>query len=203
MKQKDRGKKGEKRKFGKRNKNDMMKLGGITKKEKVFLTFARKRAKKGCVGGEGESRKRGTQPQEERREKKRGAGGTAGRGRRKEKPQRGEAKKKEGKQQMAKKIERADVIAALGKLAFAKPNRAVELAFSEAPTKQMIRGMDLAALAEFRRVSNGTVELKFIDRVKALEALYAMLGSGADGEETEAFFRALEEAAEEDGERRW
>ena len=38
--------------------------------------------------------------------------------------------------------------------------------------------MDLSAVAEFKRNGNGTVEVKFVDRVKALSALYDMLGGG-------------------------
>lgn len=104
---------------------------------------------------------------------------------------------------MEKEITRERVVRELARLAFAKPNRAVELAFAEDPSAQMIRRMELSTLAEFRRVSNGTVEIKFADRVKALTALYEMLGHGTDGDEAEEFFRALEEAGEEETMRRW
>ena len=104
---------------------------------------------------------------------------------------------------MAKKeIGREDVIRALGALAFGRVNRGVELAYLETATPQRIRRMDLSAVAEFKRNSNGTVEVKFIDRVKALSALDEMLGSGG-GDETEAFFRALEEAGEEGAHPAW
>ena len=49
-------------------------------------------------------------------------------------------------------------------------------------------------MSEFRRNSAGSVEIKFVDRVKALQALYELLGGGMDSEEADAFFRALEEA---------
>ena len=101
-----------------------------------------------------------------------------------------------------KKIGREDVIEALAGFAFGGANRAVELAYLERPTPQAIRRMDLSAVTEFRRNANGSVEMKFIDRVKALGALYEMLGSGG-GDETEAFFRALEEAGEEDADTQW
>lgn len=100
-------------------------------------------------------------------------------------------------------ISREKVIAALGALAFGRVNRSVELAFSEEVTPDKIRRMDLSAVSEFKKGGNGTVEIKFIDRVKALSALYEMLGSGADEDETEAFFRALEEAGEEGEKGRW
>ena len=102
-----------------------------------------------------------------------------------------------------KKIGREDVIEALAGFAFGGANRAVELAYLERPTPQAIRRMDLSAVTEFRRNANGSVEMKFIDRVKALSALYEMLGGGAYGGEAEAFFRALEEAGEEDADTQW
>lgn len=104
---------------------------------------------------------------------------------------------------MAKKeIGREDVIRALAQLAFGRANHGVELAYLENATPQRIRRMDLSAVAEFKRGSNGTVEVKLVDRVKALGALYEMLGSGGESE-TEEFFRALEEAGEEDAAGPW
>ena len=51
-------------------------------------------------------------------------------------------------------------------------------------------------MAEFKRGANGTVEIKFVDRVKALGALYEMLGGGDENEAAE-FLQALEQAGEE------
>ena len=51
------------------------------------------------------------------------------------------------------------------------------------------------AVAEFRRSNLGSVEIRFIDRVKALQALAGMLeGEGCEAEE---FFRAMVQAEEE------
>lgn len=100
-------------------------------------------------------------------------------------------------------ISREKVIEALSALAFGKVNGGVELAFAEKVSAQKLRRMDLSAVAEFKRGSNGAVEIKFVDRVKAMSALYEMLGSGGDEDETEAFFRALEEAGEEGEKGRW
>ncbi len=105
---------------------------------------------------------------------------------------------------MTKRIERSDVIEALAKLAFGRANPGVELVYLERATPQRIRRMDLSAVAEFKRnTNNGSVEVKFVDRVKALAALYEMLGSDGGNDEAEAFFRALEEAGEEGAERQW
>ena len=73
-----------------------------------------------------------------------------------------------------KELGREDVIEALKKIAFGRVNRGVELTYLSEPTAQLIRKMDLSAVAEFKRNANGTVEVKFVDRVKALSALYEM-----------------------------
>ena len=56
--------------------------------------------------------------------------------------------------------------------------------------------MDLSAVAEFKRNGNGTVEVKFVDRVKALSALYDMLGGG-DADEAAQIKRSQEQRGEE------
>lgn len=95
-----------------------------------------------------------------------------------------------------KELGREDVIEALKKIAFGRVNRGVELTYLSEPTAQLIRKMDLSAVAEFKRNGNGTVEVKFVDRVKALSALYDMLGGG-DADEAAEFLQALEQAGEE------
>lgn len=95
-----------------------------------------------------------------------------------------------------KELGREDVIEALKKIAFGRVNRDVELTYLSEPTAQLIRKMDLSAVAEFKRNANGTVEVKFVDRVKALSALYEMLGTG-DANEAAEFLEALEQAGEE------
>ena len=95
-----------------------------------------------------------------------------------------------------KELGREDVIEALKKIAFGRVNRGVELTYLSEPTAALIRKMDLSAVAEFKRNANGTVEVKFVDRVKALSALYEMLGTG-DANEAAEFLEALEQAAED------
>ena len=91
-----------------------------------------------------------------------------------------------------KELGREDVIEALKEIAFGRVNRGVELTYLSEPTAQL----DLSAVAEFKRNGNGTVEVKFVDRVKALSALYDMLGGG-DADEAAEFLQALEQAGEE------
>ena len=78
-------------------------------------------------------------------------------------------------------------------MALARANDAVKLAYCQEPTEDEIRRLDLGA--EFRRSNLGSVEIRFIDRVKALQALAGMLeGEGCEAEE---FFRAMVQAEEE------
>ena len=95
-----------------------------------------------------------------------------------------------------KEVRREDIVEALKKIAFGRANHGVELAYLEKATPQRVQRMDLSAVAEFKRSANGAVEVKFVDRVKALGVLYEMLGSGGE-DETEEFLRALEQAGEE------
>ena len=62
-----------------------------------------------------------------------------------------------------KELGREDVIEALKEIAFGRVNRGVELTYLSEPTAQLIRKMDLSAVAEFKRNGNGTVEVKFVE----------------------------------------
>lgn len=93
---------------------------------------------------------------------------------------------------MDRELRREDVLRGLARLAFFAPEGLGEALESE---EEGLRGLDLSAVAEVKRSANGALELKFVDRVKALATLYELLGSG-ENEGAEAFFRALEEAGE-------
>ena len=95
-----------------------------------------------------------------------------------------------------KELGREEEIEALKKIAFGRVHRGVELTYLSEPTAQLIRKMDLSAAADFLRHAIGTVEVKFVDRVKALSARYEMLGTG-DANEAAEFLEALEQAGEE------
>ena len=84
-----------------------------------------------------------------------------------------------------KEVRREDIVEALKKIAFGRANHGVELAYLEKATPQRVQRMDLSAVAEFKRSANGAVEVKFVDRVKALGVLYEMLGSGGEDETEE------------------
>lgn len=80
----------------------------------------------------------------------------------------------------AGQLRREDVLRHLAQLAFGRSADGVRLALQgrEADLDEM----DLSAVAEIRVTDKGGVELKFLDRVRALEALYTLLeGDGAQG----------------------
>ena len=57
------------------------------------------------------------------------------------------------------------------RLAFGSFNDAVGLLFSDNPSKEDISSLDLFNVAEIKRPKEGAMEIKFADRLKALEKL--------------------------------
>lgn len=87
-----------------------------------------------------------------------------------------------------------DIVRQLCRIAFSKPNDGVALACDL--KSHAVGSLDLMAVSEFK-CKDGAREIKFFDRVKALELLAALLGAQKDGSGTaaEEFFLALEDAA--------
>jgi len=93
------------------------------------------------------------------------------------------------------RLSRDVLLEQMRRLACAKVNDAVKLAYLPEEKRESIGRLDLAALTEFRRSGAGTVELKFTDRMKALERLLEL--SGPSGEEQlEQLFRRMEDGEE-------
>ena len=88
------------------------------------------------------------------------------------------------KEQVRRRIER---------LAGSKVNAAVRLAFLDAKALKELGKMDLSAVAEFKRSSAGTVEIKFVDRLEALK----WLAETEEGPREGGIIEALEKSAEE------
>ena len=84
------------------------------------------------------------------------------------------------------KIQRSDVIRRLAELAFGTANDCVRLALEDDPE---LAKLDLSLLSEIKRNEKGTVEIKLIDRLKALEQLAQ--ATGEDGGQAEEFLRSL------------
>ena len=85
-------------------------------------------------------------------------------------------------------IRRRDVTRRLAELAFGKANDCVRLALEDDP---LLDKLDLSLLSEVKRNDKGTVEIKLIDRLRALEHLALV----AEEEKTdlEALLQALQE----------
>ena len=81
-------------------------------------------------------------------------------------------------------VQRRDIQRRLAELAFGRANDCVRLVLEDSPD---LSALDLSLLSEVKRNDKGTVEVKLIDRIRALERL---LEAGGDGEEADAFFAA-------------
>ena len=84
------------------------------------------------------------------------------------------------------RIQRRDIRRRLGELAFGRANDCVKLALEDHPE---VDDLDLSLLSEVKRNDKGTVEVRLIDRLQALEALSGMLGN--EEGEMKAFLQAL------------
>ena len=89
------------------------------------------------------------------------------------------------------KISRSDVTRRLAELAFGKANDCVRLALEDDPN---LGRLDLSLLSEVKRNDKGTVEIKLIDRLRALEQLAQV--AGEDTQDLEAFLLALQGESE-------
>ena len=87
------------------------------------------------------------------------------------------------------------IVSGYRKLAFGKVNDAVRLMFPEGLTQDEIKKLDLASVAELKQTKDG-LEIKFYDRMKALECLKT-LEENAD--EKSPLYRALIESVAKPG----
>jgi len=87
------------------------------------------------------------------------------------------------------------------KIAFGEIHDPVRLLFCEDISLRALKRMNLFNIAEIKRPKGGGMEIKFFDRLKALQHMQEM---DAEKDNTGGFFKALEEGArilEEGGER--
>ena len=83
------------------------------------------------------------------------------------------------------KIRREDVARRLAELAFGKVNDCVRLVLEDDPA---VEKLDLGQLCEIKRNEKGTVEIKLVDRLRALEQLCQL--AEQEGTDVEAFLQA-------------
>lgn len=86
---------------------------------------------------------------------------------------------------------REDVARRLAELAFGKANDCVRLALEDEPR---LEKLELSLLSEVKRNEKGTVEIKLVDRLKALELLATLAQN--QGTDLEEFLQALHESGE-------
>ncbi|HBC26934.1 MAG TPA: hypothetical protein DC013_05915 [Ruminococcaceae bacterium] len=85
---------------------------------------------------------------------------------------------------------RRRILKGYDKLAFGGVADAVRLMFWEEPDFEQIGQMDLFNIAEIKRPKGGGMEIKFFDRIKALQCMEALDGESENG--PGGFYRALE-----------
>jgi len=84
-------------------------------------------------------------------------------------------------------VSREDVTRRLAELAFGRANDCVQLVLAENPDLEQL---DLSLLSEVKRNEKGTVEIRLVDRLKALEQL--ALVAKTEKTDMDAFFKALQ-----------
>lgn len=90
------------------------------------------------------------------------------------------------------KLKREDVARRLAELAFGRANDCVRLVLEQDPR---LNRLDLSLLSEVKRSEKGAVEVRLIDRLRALEQLAQMAED--DNIDLEAFLKALQGGEEE------
>ena len=87
---------------------------------------------------------------------------------------------------------RQDVLRRLAQLAFGRANDCVKLVLND---EADLDSLDLSLLSEVKRNDKGTVEVKLIDRVRALDQL--LQASTQSNDAAAAFFAAAEDVQED------
>ena len=95
----------------------------------------------------------------------------------------------------AGQVRREDAVRRLAQLAFGRVNDAARLALHSAEAD--LETLDLSAVAELKVTDKGGVEVKLIDRIRALEALCGLL-SEEKAEGAGELYRVLAEATGEE-----
>lgn len=88
-------------------------------------------------------------------------------------------------------LTREDVARRLADLAFGKANDCVKLILEEGQT---VDKLDLSLLSELKRNDKGTVEIRLVDRLRALEQLAQL--AQENGGDLESFLNALQGGGE-------
>ncbi|MDY3992567.1 MAG: XRE family transcriptional regulator [Evtepia sp.] len=91
-----------------------------------------------------------------------------------------------------RRVNRETVLQQMMELAAGAANDAVKLAYLTGEDREQISELDLGALTEFKRSSNGTVEVKLADRAAVLGRLLEQLKEEENAAPA-AFLQALDQ----------
>ena len=89
----------------------------------------------------------------------------------------------------------ADVLSGYRRLAFGCSADAISLLFDEDITKEKLESMDLYNIAEIKRVKDGVIQVKFFDRIKAMDKLGSYTQAKPE-EKINELYDAIREGAE-------
>lgn len=93
---------------------------------------------------------------------------------------------------MEEKI-RQEILDGYRRIAFGEVQDPVRLLFCEEISPQILRKMDLFNVAEVKRPKGGGMEIRFFDRIRALQCMQEL---GVAGQDDGGFYRALEQGAQ-------
>ncbi len=87
--------------------------------------------------------------------------------------------------------QREHILSGYEKLAFGNVGDAMRLLFSDEPDRCALDTLDLFNVAEIKRPKGGGIEIKFFDRIKALQCMEEMDSNSAENGQA-GFYRALQ-----------
>ncbi len=93
-----------------------------------------------------------------------------------------------------KRAAQKDIISGYYRLAFGCFADAISLLFKDEVTAEEIRGMDLYNISDIKRKKGGDIEIKFFDRLKALEHLQ-QISAQEEKDPAQSLFSAIEKGA--------
>jgi len=101
---------------------------------------------------------------------------------------------------LGKNITDNDIIRQVAKLALGRTNDIARLAFLEKGEEELIGRLNLSLLSEIKRGSNGTVEVKLLNRLEILRLLAELIQEKPREGGAAGFYAAINKAAEKLGE---
>lgn len=109
---------------------------------------------------------------------------------------RSDIRKEIGKIDKTKIVTTDEVVAGYRQLAFGSIADALKLVYSEKePDKYDIEKLDLFNISEIKRPKEGSIEIKFFDRLKALEHLENLCCCDSEENSALPFYAAIEKSA--------